>query len=163
MTTPRFVVARALAALVLAGAAAAGCGSGAPREPAPAPESETEIGYGSQPRERVTGSISSVDEETVRRRQATTIDELLQNVPGLVVSRSPGGFSVRIRGAGSFMGDGEPLFVVDGVALGSSSAGALAINPADVKRIEVLKDAAATAIYGVRGGNGVILITTKRQ
>ena len=163
MSTPRIAALRVAAGLVLAAAPLAACGSGArDPAPAPAPESETQIGYGSQPKERVTGAIASVDEETIDRRQATSIAELLQNVPGVSVTRTGSGFSVRVRGAGSFMGDGEPLFVVDGVPLQSSTDGAFGINPSDVKRIEVLKDAAATAIYGLRGGNGVILITTKR-
>lgn len=163
MRTSRIAALRVAAGLVLSGASLAACGPGAQDPaPAPAPESETQIGYGSQPRERVTGAITSVDEEAIERRQATTIDELLQNLPGVSVTRAGGNISVRIRGAGSFSGDGEPLFVVDGTPLGSGANGVLGINPADVKRIEVLKDASATAIYGLHGGNGVILITTKR-
>ena len=164
MTTPRAAALRAIAALLAAAVSLSACGGGAPREPAPAPapEGETEIGYGSQRPERVTGSIASVDEEDVTRRRAATIDELLQNVPGVVVTRNAGGFSVRIRGAGSIVGSGEPLYIVDGVSTHVYGDGSLGVNPADVKRIEVLKDAAATAIYGMRGGNGVIIITTKR-
>jgi iron complex outermembrane receptor protein len=73
-----------------------------------------------------------------------------------------GGMSVRIRGSRSLRGDGEPLYVVDGIPQHGNTNGALSdIDPRDVQSIEVLKDAGATAIYGVRGANGVILITRK--
>jgi TonB-dependent SusC/RagA subfamily outer membrane receptor len=83
--------------------------------------------------------------------------------PGVTVTRVPGGISVRIREGSTIMGSGEPLFVLDGMAIEAQPGGALVgINPADIQKIEVLKDIGSTAQYGVRGANGVILITTKR-
>ena len=84
--------------------------------------------------------------------------------PGVTVSRSDnGGLHIRIRGGNnSFMGSDEPLFVVDGSPLPAGTGGIVHIAPSDIDRIEVLKNAADVAIYGVRGGNGVVAITTKR-
>jgi TonB-dependent SusC/RagA subfamily outer membrane receptor len=84
--------------------------------------------------------------------------------PGVAVSRTAsGGISIRIRGASSFMGNSEPLYVLDGIPLQPSPDGTLTgIVPNDIQSIEVLKDAPATTMYGVRGANGVILIITKR-
>lgn len=122
------------------------------------------VGYGTQPRNDVTGSIASVDLGKQGVRSATRVEELLQGrVPGVSVRRLPGGrFSVRVRGTNSLLGSGEPLFVIDGVQLLPGSDGVSGVNPRDVARIEVLKDASATAIYGVRGANGVILIATRK-
>jgi TonB-dependent SusC/RagA subfamily outer membrane receptor len=83
--------------------------------------------------------------------------------PGVTVTRVPGGIAVRIREGSTIMGSGEPLFVIDGQAIEAAPGGALVgINPADIQKIEVLKDIGSTAQYGVRGANGVILITTKK-
>jgi TonB-dependent SusC/RagA subfamily outer membrane receptor len=83
--------------------------------------------------------------------------------PGVQVMRVPGGISIRIRGGASAFGNNEPLFVVDGLQIQAGPGGALAgINPMDIARIEVLKDSASLATYGVRGANGVVLITTRR-
>ena len=96
------------------------------------------------------------------------VEELLRGVPGLEVMRlSDGGYQLRIRGHRSIRGnpgDDDPLLVVDGIPISREAlAGALAaLAPDDVARIEVLKDAGATGIYGSRGANGVIVITTKR-
>ena len=92
-------------------------------------------------------------------------DLIVGRFPGVRVVRLANGRpSVRVRGSNTFMGGEEPLFVIDGMPINSSSAeSALAgINPRDVARIEVLKDAGETSIYGSRGANGVILISTKR-
>ena len=138
---------------------------------APAPELEdgqqVSVGYGTQNRRDVTGSVSSISGADIDRWRATRVEELLLGrVAGLQVSRSPSGeLSVRIRGAGSFVNDGEPLYVVDGMPLmthGIMSAVA-GISPQDIERIDVLKDAGSTAIYGTQGANGVILIRTKRH
>ncbi|HYT83517.1 MAG TPA: TonB-dependent receptor plug domain-containing protein [Gemmatimonadales bacterium] len=82
---------------------------------------------------------------------------------GLQVIRGPsGGISVRIRGRSSIYGDNEPLYVVDGMPVTTSPGRGLSwLNPGDVQRIEILKDASATALYGMRGANGVVLITTR--
>jgi len=84
--------------------------------------------------------------------------------PGVEVFRlASGDLSVQIRGASSFVGSTEPLYVIDGMEISPGPGGALVgINPADIASIQVLKDIGSTALYGVRGANGVILITTKR-
>ncbi len=95
-----------------------------------------------------------------------TIEQVLQaRVPGVMITRTPdGGISVRIRGATTINGSTEPLFVIDGLPIQPGPGGSLVgINPHDIASIEVLKDAASLAFYGVRGGNGVILIKTKHS
>jgi len=84
--------------------------------------------------------------------------------PGVTVTRTPdGGVAVRIRGTTSLRGSNEPLYVIDGVAIQPGPGGSLTgINPRDIASIQVLKDPAETAVYGLRGANGVILIKTKR-
>ncbi|HVE77755.1 MAG TPA: TonB-dependent receptor plug domain-containing protein [Gemmatimonadaceae bacterium] len=157
--------AAALAAATLAAVAA--CRQSTPAAPPPPPEdsgSDVDVGYGSQPRKETTGAISSLDDDDVKKSQATRIDELLAGrVAGVRVTRTATGVSVRIRGAGDFTGGGEPLYIVDGTPVYVGPDGMLPVAAADVSRVEVLKDAGATAIYGSRGGNGVILIKTKRK
>ena len=123
-----------------------------------------QVGYGTQSRRESTGSIGSVDGTSVRRGgTATTMADMLEGrVPGLEVRRlSGGGISLRIRGERSLMASGEPLLVVDGIPVEGAAGGTLAdMDPRDVKRIEVLKDAGSLAAYGSRGANGVLLITT---
>ena len=83
--------------------------------------------------------------------------------PGVEVFRAPsGGISIRIRGASTFLGSTEPLYIIDGAKVQSGPGGLLFLDPGDIKKIEVLKDIGSTAIYGSEGANGVILITTKR-
>jgi TonB-dependent SusC/RagA subfamily outer membrane receptor len=150
----------ALAALLLAG-----CGSKAPPQAAPDPDA-VEVGYGTRPREGLTGAVGSVSTGQLDRRRVNRVEELIQGrVAGVQVNRLPGGgYSVRIRGAATIMGDGEPLYVIDGVPVRSRGGSVLdGIPPADVARIDVLKDGASAAIYGVQGANGVILITTRRN
>jgi TonB-linked SusC/RagA family outer membrane protein len=135
------------------------------------------IGYGSVKKSDLTGSVASVKAEDFVNTAISSIDQGLQGkVAGLVVSMASGqpgaASSVRIRGTTSINGDNEPLYVIDGVfivpetnvgAVTGPSLNPLAnINPSDIESIEVLKDASATAIYGTRGANGVILVTTKR-
>jgi len=94
------------------------------------------------------------------------IEQLLtRRFPGVLVSRtSDGGLSVRIRGVGSFLSSNEALFVIDDVPMDVGNGPTLrAINPRDIASIEVIKDPAGLAMYGVRGANGVILISTKRR
>ncbi len=125
------------------------------------------VGYGEMRRSDMTGSVSQVPAERLENLQSHSLDRMLQGrVPGLLVmgpSGEPGeGVTMRIRGASSLHGSNSPLYVVDGFPLGS--AGDLnQINPSDIKSIEVLKDASAAAIYGSRGANGVILVTTTSQ
>lgn len=138
------------------------------------------VGYGTQKRRELTGSISSISKGSLAQT-ATSFDNLLSGtVPGLNVTQSsgqPGATStIRIRGGNSITGGNEPLYVIDGfivyndVTATRTGAGRsdatlnplAAINPSDIESIEVLKDVSATAIYGTRGANGVIIITTKK-
>lgn len=156
----------ALPHAVLAALLAAGC-AGNPPPVAPGPEAaEVEVGYGTQKAEDVTGSVASLSGDRLRSRRVTRVEEMFQGrLAGVAVTRLPGGgYSVRIRGASSLAGGGDPLFVLDGVPLLGSRPGHEldGINPADVERIDVLKDAGSAAIYGSRAANGVILITTRR-
>jgi TonB-dependent SusC/RagA subfamily outer membrane receptor len=107
----------------------------------------------------------AVTSEDIQRNPGQPIEQTLQGrFPGVEVTRTPdGGIAVRIRGATSFSGGTEPLYVVDGIAIQPGPGGALTgINPNDIESIRVLKDAADTAMYGMRGANGVIVIKTKR-
>ena len=119
------------------------------------------VGYGVQRRRDVTGSISRVDGERISRIPTQSVDQALQGVAsGLQVTASsgaPGASSViRIRGIGT-LNEASPLFVVDGMIMDNINF----LNPNDIESVDVLKDASATAIYGARGANGVILISTK--
>jgi TonB-dependent SusC/RagA subfamily outer membrane receptor len=139
--------------------------SAAVRTPAPALDDEVSVGYGTQSRRDITGAISSIT-PTDADAHSPRIEDMLSRVPGLQVQRlSNGQYTLRIRGARSFRSDQEPLLVIDDMPVSSGSLGsALAgLAPADVARIDVLKDAASTSIYGMRGANGVIIITTKRS
>ncbi len=124
------------------------------------------VGYGNVQKKDLTGSVSSLNTEKVEDIPANSIERVLQGrVAGLQVStpsQDPGaGATVRIRGGSSLRGSNAPLIVVDGFPLGD--AGNLKqINPADIESVDVLKDASASAIYGSRGANGVIIITTKQ-
>ena len=160
---------RAFVALLVV-ATAAGCASrgGGPHAEGGAPAeddtSRVAIGYGTSARRDVTSAIGSVSGCDLDARRATRVEDLLQGrVAGVEVSRDRSGApAVRVRGARSLYGDDEPLFVIDGMPLLQGSGALLGISPQDVARIDVLKDAGATAIYGSRGANGVIVITTRR-
>ncbi|WP_353720500.1 TonB-dependent receptor [Dyadobacter sp. 676] len=120
------------------------------------------VGYGTQRKSDVTGSLSSISADQFREQPVNRLDQVLQGrAAGVQVtnaSGSPGGdVRIRIRGANSINGDNSPLYVVDGFV----GADFNNINPDDIASLEVLKDASATAIYGSRGSNGVIIITTK--
>jgi TonB-dependent SusC/RagA subfamily outer membrane receptor len=106
-----------------------------------------------------------VTAEDLDRQPGQPIEQVLMGrFPGVTVTRAPdGGISVRIRGTTSIRGNNEPLYVIDGVAIQAGPGGSLTgINPHDIASIEVLKDPAETAVYGLRGANGVIIIRTKR-
>lgn len=143
------------------------------------------VGYGTSKKSDLTGSISSISGDQLKSTITTNMDQALQGkVAGVLVTQNsgaPGGAaSIRIRGANSLSLSNEPLYVIDGIPMGGdgqSTAGyswkngedgqtrvnpLAAINPNDIISIDVLKDASATAIYGSRGANGVILVTTKR-
>ena len=124
------------------------------------------VGYGSQRKRDVTAAIASVSEEEIREIPvASTADALQGRVAGVDI-QSVGGRpgqqpDIRIRGTRSINASNSPLFVVDGIPL-TDGGTAFDINPQDIASVEILKDAASTSIYGSRGANGVILITTKR-
>ena len=107
---------------------------------------------------------SIVTSEDLERSPGQSFETVLMSkVPGILVSRGPdGGISIQIRGASSLSSSTEPLFIVDGTPFQAGPGGSLTgINPFDIESIEVLKDAASTTMYGVRGANGVIVIKTK--
>lgn len=121
------------------------------------------VGYGSVKKGDLTGSVSSISSEDIVQYPVSDPQRGLQGrTSGVSVvqnSSAPGApVNVRIRGSNSILGNNEPLYVVDGFALSGSPS---ALNPNDIQSMEVLKDASSTAIYGSRGANGVILITTK--
>ncbi|GGG86878.1 SusC/RagA family TonB-linked outer membrane protein [Parapedobacter pyrenivorans] len=130
------------------------------------------VGYGTRTRKSITGSVATVKPEELTTTPVANLAQGLQGrVAGLDMrqnSGTPGGnISIRIRGTNSINGTSEPLYVIDGIQISASSAINAAnplsqINPSDVASVEVLKDASATAIYGARAANGVVLITTKR-
>ena len=128
------------------------------------------IGYGTQKKSDLTAAIASIDAEDLPRSASMSINNMIQGrVPGVEivpVNGMPGaGVSIKVRGV-STINNSEPLYVIDGVQIrnspGSSSNTLSMINPNDIERIEILKDAASTAIYGAGGANGVVLITTKK-
>ena len=143
------------------------------------------VGYGSVRKKDLTGSVSSLKLKDEAAMQATSVDHLMQGkIAGLSVlsgSEGPGSSnSITIRGASSLRGDNQPLFVIDNIPINSTAEVTAnpfgngggdvqiaqnpltSLNPQDIESIEVLKDASATAIYGSRGANGVIIITTKK-
>lgn len=144
------------------------CG-GRGRMPVPdtQPPDGTRTGYGEQPADQVAGASTSLDsEEESGGSFATMVDMLRGRVPGLQISESPSGeISVRIRGDQSVYFNAEPLLVVDGVSVPpyAFSSTLRAMNPRDVRNIQVLKDAGSTSTYGIRGAHGVILISLKRR
>ncbi|MES2180170.1 MAG: TonB-dependent receptor [Gemmatimonadota bacterium] len=141
------------------------------------------VGYGTQNKRDVTGSVAAVTTDALENTPIVSLDQILQGTsPGVDVttaSAEPGGaLSVRIRGTSSITGNAEPLYVIDGFPIENDIEGAsvgnggrskttpanplAAINPSDIESITILKDASSTAIYGARGANGVVIITTKQ-
>ncbi|MBN1117984.1 MAG: TonB-dependent receptor [Bacteroidales bacterium] len=141
------------------------------------------VGYGTMKKSDVTGSISSVSSEQIKAMPVSSLDQALQGkAAGVIVQSSSGspagGVSVLVRGASSINASSQPLYVIDGVPISNTSTSGIAnidggqggqtsnplaaISPDDIEKIDILKDASAAAIYGTRGANGVILITTKR-
>jgi TonB-dependent SusC/RagA subfamily outer membrane receptor len=140
---------------VLAAAVVSACGP-PPAEPSPDP---------SMPPPAIAAApVDTLNGDEVQDLNVTQTEEMLAGrFAGVEVLRLPGGgISVRIRGQTSVSASTEPLFVIDGMPVNAEPGGALRwLNPRDVQRIEVLKDIGSTAFYGVRGANGVILITTR--
>jgi TonB-linked SusC/RagA family outer membrane protein len=123
------------------------------------------IGYGTQKKKDLTGSVSNISAEKLLDRPAFNVAQAIGGkIAGIkIIERSgaPGGIAmIRVRGTNSINSNNDPLFVVDGVVGVANALGIL--NPNEIESMDVLKDASATAIYGARGANGVILITTKR-
>jgi TonB-dependent SusC/RagA subfamily outer membrane receptor len=130
-----------------------------------ASDDEVSLGYATESRAHSTAAVSSLSELEIKEMKVARVEELLERIPGVTVSRtSSGDYSVRVRGSRSFQGGNEPLYVVDGIPV--AAAGLLratdGIAPGHILRIDVLKDAGSLAMYGSRGANGVILITTTR-
>lgn len=122
------------------------------------------VGYGVQRKEAVTGSVASIKNEAIREVPASDITQALQGrIAGVDMSQTsskPGSsMQIRIRGTRSLNASNDPLIVLDGIPFAGSMSD---INPSDIKSIDILKDASATAIYGSRGANGVLLITTNK-
>ena len=137
------------------------------------------IGYGVQDRSQVTGAVSTIQGSEIQDQPVAGIDAALQGrVPGVQVTQNSGepgnGITVRIRGAASLTASNQPLYVVDGVPVqndglsqlspsgGQGPTSVTGLDPNEIESITVLKDAASAAIYGSRGSNGVVMITTKR-
>ena len=130
------------------------------------------VGYGQMKRSDLTGSVVSVNDQAIKKSVPTSIDQVLQGrAAGVQIqanSGTPGAStSIRIRGVNSLNATNQPIFVIDGVVVDSAtddenSNPLSSINPSDIVSMDVLKDASATAIYGSRASNGVIMITTKR-
>jgi TonB-dependent starch-binding outer membrane protein SusC len=135
------------------------------------------VGYFDVSKKDLSGSISQVNSEELEKNRTNSIEQMLQGqVAGVVVNESSepgGGIAISVRGTNSMLGGTQPLYVVDGVPIdpltdaqgngggGQSQSSISFLNPNDIEKMEVLKDAAATAVYGARGANGVIIITTK--
>lgn len=136
------------------------------------------IGYGTKTRKDLTGSIASIDAKEIKDAPLPSFEQMLQGraagVQVLASNGMPGApVTVRVRGTGSITASSEPLYVIDGIPMTTGSFGAnfrtatetnalASLNPNDIESMEILKDADATAIYGARGANGVVLVTTKR-
>ena len=145
------------AALAIACVIAAACGTGGPApRSAPTPEPATKLGRSADDRAR-TATADDWHGTTPARLEELFVGRF----PGVRVVAAPGGISVRIRGQSSIHGNNAPLYILDGMPYDAPN-GLISINPQDVAKIEILKDIGSTAYYGVRGANGVVLITTKR-
>jgi TonB-dependent SusC/RagA subfamily outer membrane receptor len=147
-----------------------GCGSTShPAESAPPAESAHDetvhLGYDTEPKRTSTAAVETIDPKEERGRSASTLSELLQgSTAGVRVNTLGGNVSVQMRGLSSVYGSNAPLYVLDGTPIRPLPGGTLpGLNPNDVKSITVLKDAAATSLYGSDGSNGVIVIETKSR
>lgn len=128
------------------------------------------VGYGTQRKTDLTGSVASLRGDKLREMPVVSVEQAMSGrMPGVQVQQTSGqpgaGISIRIRGVSSIAGGNEPLYVIDGLPQFNDDVrganGMASINPSDIESIEVLKDASATAIYGSRGANGVVMITTR--
>lgn len=128
------------------------------------------VGYGTQRKTELTGAVSSIRSEKLREMPVVSVEQAVSGrLAGVQVQQTSGqpgaGISVRVRGVSSVAGGNEPLYVIDGLPQFNDDVrganGLATINPSDIESIEVLKDASATAIYGSRGANGVVMVTTR--
>ena len=122
------------------------------------------VGYGTVKRSDLTGSVSSLDTKSLTSAsQTNAIDAMQGRISGVNITRNaarPGGsYNITVRGLSSINNSNTPLWVIDGIPTTSDASD---LNPADIEKIDVLKDASATAIYGSRGANGVVIVTTKK-
>jgi TonB-dependent SusC/RagA subfamily outer membrane receptor len=181
MSIHRPLVARTSASICLVAVALMACAQKPAPAPESAPKSAPQSGDAQHPdanpdtpadRGRPADATSighdargtTLDARDIRDQAVARVEELfVGRFPGVQVYQTPSGLEVRIRGATSLLGNGEPLYVVDDMVLTPGTGGLVAINPRDVARIEVLKDAVSLSEYGVRGANGVVRITTKRR
>lgn len=161
LRSPKAGVALLLATVVSLGCASLSGGGDDGDKP---PADDVRVGYGSQDRTDVTGAVATVRAADLGR-EVTSMEDLFRGLAGVTVTRLPnGGISLRIRGSSSLSGSGEPLYVINGVPIQAPPGQALmGVSARNVTRIDVLKDAGATAIYGSRGANGVVLIFTVRR
>ncbi|MCC5921979.1 MAG: TonB-dependent receptor [Cyclobacteriaceae bacterium] len=135
------------------------------------------VGFGEQSRRKLTGSVATVSGDQIKEFSAVNFENAIQGRQAGVQVNAASGLlgapvTVRVRGNSSISGSNQPLFVIDGIPISSNNTGSALggpgtnslsnLNPNDIESIEVLKDASAAAIYGARGSNGVVLITTKR-
>jgi len=122
------------------------------------------VSHAARPESSGGGILITADD--IERSPGMSLEQLLlARVPGLTMSRAADGHAIlHLRGETTFLGDAEPLVVVNDIPLGPTASGNLsAINPRDIESIRVLRDAASTAAYGIRGANGVIVIRTKQS
>lgn len=137
----------------------------------PAPETFTlapdddqvSTGYGKQGRDSFAGAANSITREDLKRQEGRRLEDLIRSrVPGAQIVHTSNGFTIRLRGPSSIMGNNDALIVLDGVPLQETGTDLVlgSLQPSDIERIDVLKDAAA-AIYGMRGANGVVIIETR--
>ena len=163
MSTQTIRIARGLGLLFVV-VAAAGCYHATSRKLTSAELADLGVGTSAVAPGSGAGAVSTVD--LSQARQVSRIEDLFAGrVAGVVARRLPNGhLSVRIRGSHSMIANDEPLYVVDGLPINTAQVDAVlaGIDPRDVERIDILKDAGSTALYGSRGAAGVIVITTKR-
>lgn len=127
-------------------------------------EETVAVAYGEQKKQNVTTATSTITPDEQDQSSASDFSDLLQGrTAGVRVQKNPSGIKITIRGINSFNLDTSPLYVIDGMAVEPNPNGTIPVHPQTVKSITVLKDAGATAMYGSRGANGVIVIKTKQQ
>jgi TonB-dependent SusC/RagA subfamily outer membrane receptor len=158
----------ALAIVTLSSVACSSATRGVAAAPSPTENDSASIGYGRAAKRDVTTAVGSVSGDEVDGQRVAHVEELLRGrIAGVEVIPLPNGdFSLRIRNASAAGGNAAPLVVIDGMPLprGGGIGSALSgIDPGDISRIEVLKDAGSAAAYGSEGVNGVVLITTKHH